>query len=102
MKKKSLAVIAAVAFVMMFMPADHSNAKANPLRVTYYTVKYACIVSPDMRGTVQGEWTLWCDGSMTGWGWEPGHNCTYTETTYGVLCGGGGGGGEGNPCPCKP
>ena len=100
MKKKTLAVIAAVAVVMLFVPAEHS--KANPLRVTYYTVRYACIVSPDMYGHIEGEWTEWCDGSITGWGWEPGHNCTYTDVTYGVYCGGGGGGGGGNPCPCKP
>jgi hypothetical protein len=71
---------------------------ALPAQETFYTVRYACIVSPSAWGEVEGEWVLHCDGTMTGWGWEPGHNCTSTDTTYGNLCPGGGGGpGGGGP-----
>ena len=49
----------------------------------YYTVRYGCIVSPPMYGHIEGEWTRDCNGNWTGWGWEPGHNCSYTEITYG-------------------
>jgi hypothetical protein len=75
------------------------TASAFPSQVITYTVRYSCIVSPDMRGHVEGEWVTGCDGVTTGWGWEPGHNCTTTDITWGATCptGGGGGGGGGGP-----
>jgi len=56
-------------------------------RETHYTVRYSCIISPDVRGEVEGEWDLDCYGNLTGWGWEPGHNCTTTDISYGAWCG---------------
>jgi len=73
--------------VQPVQPVQRVRAQTNAV---YYTVRYACIVSPDMRGSIEGQWVLDCNGKMTGWGWEPGHNCTYTEMTY-QECGGGGG-----------
>ena len=98
MTKKSMAVIAAVAIVMLLFPRN--EAKAGPTNVTYYTVKYGCVISPDQYGVIVGQWTVDCAGNWTGWGWMPGDNCTFTETTYGDACnsgGGGGGGGGGGP-----
>ena len=45
-----------------------------------------CICGPNCYGTVVGEWTLHCDDSWTGSGWEPDHECTYTEFKYGDWC----------------
>ena len=96
MNKRAIAMMIAAAAIVMLFPAR--RVAANPTYVTYYTVRYNCIISPSCTGCIEGEWTEWCDGSITGWGWEPGHNCTYTDTTYGSYCGGGGGG-----CPeCGP
>ena len=99
MRNKSMAVIAAVATIMLLFPRN--DAKAGPTNVTYYTVKYACIISPDARGMIVGEWTVDCAGNWSGWGWRPGDNCTYTETTYGDACSSGGGGGP-DPGPGGP
>lgn len=97
MQKKTILVMLAVATVMMLFPRN--RVYATPAFVTTSTVRYACIISPDMYGHIEGEWVEDCQGNITGWGWEPGHNCTYTEVTYGASCGGGGGG----PCPeCGP
>jgi len=97
MRKKTTAIVVAVATVMMLFPSNPTNA--DPTRVTYYAVWYSCIISPPCCSEPVGEWTLHCDGTMTGWGWEPGHNCTTTVTTYGSYCdGGGGGGGGGGGC----
>ena len=52
--------------------------------VEVYTVWYDCIVGPPVLSPV-GEWTRDCFG-MTGWGWEPGHPCTETVTTYEEEC----------------
>jgi hypothetical protein len=52
--------------------------------VEYYTVWYDCIVGPPALTPV-GEWRRDCFG-MTGWGWEPGHSCTYTITNWGEEC----------------
>jgi len=98
MKVKSIVTIVVAAMVMLLFPVH--RVAANPEYVTYYTVRYACIISPPMYGHIEGEWTEWCNGSWTGWGWEPGHNCTYTDITYGNACGGGGGGGGGGCHPC--
>lgn len=69
-----------------------------PAQVTIYTVWYSGTVSPPCCSEPIGEWTLNCDGTLTGWGWEPGQYCTTTVTTYGAYCGGGGG-----PCvDCLP
>jgi hypothetical protein len=54
--------------------------------IEYYTVRYKCVISPDCWGCVEGQWTRDCDGQMTGWGWEPGTDCTYTEITDGDEC----------------
>jgi hypothetical protein len=74
------------------------GAVAFPSQVIIYTVRYSCIASPDMRGHIEGEWVTDCNGVTTGWGWEPGHNCTTTDVTGGETCpsGGGGGGGGGD------
>jgi hypothetical protein len=88
--------------LMTVMLFSSNHAGAGPEYVTIETVKYACIVSPPMEGHVEGQWTTDCAGNRTGWGWEPGSNCSYTEVTYGAACGGGGGpdpGGCRRNCP---
>lgn len=97
MKNLTIAMLIAAATIVLLFPAN--RVTANPAFVTYYTVRYQCIISPPCFGCIEGQWTEWCDGSFTGWGWEPGHNCTYSDITYGAECTGGGGG----PCPeCGP
>lgn len=102
MRKKTIAIIASVAMIMMLIPNHPAHATH---RITYYTVWYDCVISPPCCTYPVGEWTQWCDGSMTGTGWEPGHNCTRTVVTYGDYCdhpGGGGGPGGGCGGPCDP
>ena len=70
---------------------------AFPSQEITYTVRYSCITWPDMRGHIEGEWVTGCNGVTTGWGWEPGHNCTTTDITWGATCPTGGGGGGGDP-----
>jgi len=95
-KTKTIAMIIAAASIALLFPAN--KVSANPSFVTYYSVRYQCVISPPCFDCIEGEWTEWCDGSMTGWGWLPGANCTYTITTYGAECTGGGG-----HCPeCGP
>ena len=53
--------------------------------VERYTVVYSCIQGPPPIDPVVGEWTRDCFG-MTGWGWEPWHECTYTTISYGEEC----------------
>ncbi len=93
--RKKTAVLLVLACALLL--AVVKEAVAYPSQVIYYTVRYSCIVSPDMRGHIEGEWVTHCDGTTTGWGWEPGHNCTTTDITWGDACpaGGGGGGGGG-------
>ena len=72
--------------LLVLMPAPRSNAAQGWEQ--YYTV-YApggCIVGP-AGPRVEGEWYRDCQGNMTGWGWEPGHECAITEVTYGNYCG---------------
>ena len=101
MRKKTVLVIATVATVMMLFTTNNAIATGS---VTYYTVRYACQVSPDQYGVIVGQWTVDCAGNWTGSGWMPGSNCRYTDTTYGELCdgGGGGGGGGGGDHGCPP
>jgi hypothetical protein len=94
MRKKTVLVMATVAVVMMLFPTNNAIATGS---VTYYTVRYACQVSPDQYGVIVGQWTVDCDGNWTGSGWMPGEYCTYTDTTYGEVCGGGGGGDPRDP-----
>jgi hypothetical protein len=85
MRKQISAVVTAVLFAVALIPAP--TAYAMPDQVIHHTVRYACIAGHSY-GMLVGEWTLSCTG-WSGWGWEPGHNCTYTETEYGPECGGG-------------
>jgi hypothetical protein len=78
-----LTLIALFILTPMIKPAQKVKAG---FYVEYYTIKYNCVISPPCWGCVEGEWTRDCFGHMTGWGWEPGHNCTYTEVTFGEEC----------------
>lgn len=79
-KRTSILLLAAI---FMMLGAVKSGAYG---RIVFETVRYGCIISPDQRGVIVGEWTTDCDGNVTGWGWQPGDNCTYTETRYGAWC----------------
>ncbi len=103
--KRTILAVSLFVLGMFFVPPA-PPARADGTRVTYYTVRYACIVSPSMYGHIEGQWEEDCCGNVTGWGWQPGHNCTYTDVTWGDFCpvqppdgcyGGGGGGGEDPP-----
>jgi hypothetical protein len=63
------------------------RVQAVPGYEVVYTVRYSCIVGPSFP-SIEGQWTSSCDGTWTGWGWEPGHNCTTTDVTYGAACSG--------------
>lgn len=96
MRKKSIAVMSAVALLMLLLPGNQTSAETR--YVTHYTVYYQCIVSPDMRGQVVGEWTVDCQGNWSGWGMKPTDGCTYFTETQGDQCGPIG---PGDP-PCRP
>jgi len=102
--KRTLVVLVAAAVLVVLFPSDSIKADP-PERITHFTVWYACVISPPCCAEPVGEWTLNCDGSMTGWGWEPGHGCTTvaawgaasagTAASGGGAAGGAGGGGGG-------
>ena len=70
-----IAVFAAASLVMMLIPAPTAHAIN---REIHYYVYYACVCSP-CGPSLEGQWTRHCDGSYSGWGWQPGHNCSTTE-----------------------
>ena len=83
-RKFSVALaVCGIALLIAFMPA--SEVQALPSHEIIYTVYYSCIVGPPYTDPV-GEWTRGCNGSWSGWGWEPGHECTRTEVSYGDEC----------------
>lgn len=95
MRLRSFTLLVLASALLLFAV---KGAAAFPSQEIFYTVRYSCIVGPgNWIGHVEGEWVTHCDGTTTGWGWEPGHNCTTTDITWGNTCsvgGGGGGGGE--------
>ena len=82
MSRKVLAIAASVILILAIQ-VPPANAF---LRWHHYDVIYSCICSPGCYGTLVGQWDEDCDGNYTGWGWEPGHECTYTDTSSG-SCG---------------
>jgi hypothetical protein len=88
-------ILLTMAALLMLIAARGAEAQTTEI---IETVRYACIISPSSWGSVEGQWVTHCDGTRTGWGWEPGSNCTVTEVTSGNTCpsGGGGGGGVGD------
>ena len=78
-----LSLVTLLLFASMLRPTQRAKAG---FYIEYYTVIYNCIIGPELVDSVVGEWTRDCSGQMTGWGWEPGHNCTYTDTSYGDEC----------------
>ena len=89
MRKLMTLIILAGLTILMLLPVQPlqpvQRVQAVPGYEVHYTVNYCCIVGPSFP-SVEGEWTRSCDGSWTGWGWEPGHNCTCTDVTYGPAC----------------
>jgi hypothetical protein len=68
----------------MLLPA--ANLGANPDHEITYNVYFACELGVDIPDSPEGSWTLWCDDSFDGWGWEPGHDCSYTQEIDGPTC----------------
>src|SRR5258705_537019 len=87
MKRRIASMAVVISLIVLLMPAE--RARANPSNQVTFNVWYSCICSPCTR-SLEGQWLLDCDNSFTGWGWEPGHNCTETETITGNSCPGGG------------
>jgi hypothetical protein len=86
MRKLRVPLVLIVVAVLMLMPVQPARpTQAMGFYEEYHTVWYNCICSPGCYGTVVGEWTRDCNGNMTGWGWEPGHECTATDVTYGTT-----------------
>jgi hypothetical protein len=88
MRKLRVSILLTILALLMLVPMMRPtpNVKAATY-VTYYTVRYACIIGPgDYRGEIEGEWTVECGGEWIGWGWRPGDSCTYTEVSYGIEC----------------
>lgn len=90
MRKLISLIVLVGATILMLIPIEPvksvqpiNQVQAMGFYEEYYTVRYGCIVSPPMYGHIEGQWTRDCNGNWTGWGWEPGHNCSYTEITYG-------------------
>jgi len=93
MRKLISLIVVAGTTILMLIPVQPlqrvQRVQAVPGYEVHYTVRYpgGCIISPS-GPTIEGEWTSSCDGSWTGWGWEPEHDCTSTEVTYGAACSG--------------
>jgi hypothetical protein len=94
MRKRTLILLAMAALLTL---AAVRGVRAFPSQEIIYTVRYSCIISPSAWGEIEGQWVTDCSGYTTGWGWEPGHNCTTTDITYGNTCPTGGGGDPGGP-----
>jgi hypothetical protein len=90
MRKLIFSVTLVAATILMLMPVQPVQpvrlVKAMGFYEEFFTVRYNCIIGPPTPDNIEGEWRRDCNGNMTGWGWEPGHNCTYTEVTYGNEC----------------
>ena len=70
MRNRITSLIVSLALIVVLTP----QAYALPDNVVHYTVRYSCICGPTCYGQVEGEWTQWCDGSWSGWGWRPYEN----------------------------
>lgn len=85
-KRRMAVVIAMAAALLLLSPATDTGAL--PHYEMTYTVWYdynSCIISP-MVPSIEGEWTSDCQGLYYGWGWEPGHQCSYTVISQGAEC----------------
>ena len=78
--------------ILMLIPVQPlqpvQRVQAVPEYEVFYTVYYSCIVGPSIPNSIEGEWFSDCEGNWTGWGWEPGHNCSTTYVHYGATCSG--------------
>jgi hypothetical protein len=75
--------------ILMLMPVQPLQPVQRVQAVPGYEVHYTVWYNPDVGPvvfTIAGEWTSSCDGSWIGWGWEPGHEWSYTDVTYGAAC----------------
>ena len=84
MRRRVLSLASAIALAVMLLPAV--NLRATPDNEITYNVRYNCTCGPCVPDEIEGSWTLWCDGSFDGWGWEPGHGCSYTQEIDGPTC----------------
>jgi hypothetical protein len=92
MKRRILSIASAITFVVLLIPAG--QMQATPDHEIRYDVIYDCVCGP-CAPDLEGQWWLSCDDSFVGWGWEPGHNCSRTETVDGISC-------ENWCMPCDP
>jgi hypothetical protein len=96
MKKRIMAIASALALIIML-------SRAQPLQASWpdteerYDVYYTdvCLVGPcrpNPPPELEGHWLLACDGSFTGWGWQPDEYpaFSYTVVTDGHSCDNGG------------
>jgi len=83
MKRRIISIASAISLLVLLIPAN--TVQALPDYVTNYDVYYNCVCGP-CWSELEGQWVLDCDGSFTGWGWEPGHGCSDTTVTYGAPC----------------
>lgn len=85
MRKHFVVLIAAIAIAIALIPSGRTEA--DQLFEVHYTVHYTCVCGP--CPPIVGEWTLNCDGTLTGWGEQPfAHEgeCHHTEVTRGDWC----------------
>lgn len=86
---KRVLLLLALSMTLLLMPGRTNQASGY---TTTYTVYYnycgqsPCIVGPQLCGYLAGEWERACDGTLTGWGEEPGTSCTYTVPGAIVSC----------------
>jgi len=81
MRTKGTSLVVIIAMIVSLLPSR--QLRAMPTHETIYTQHYNCIIlSPD----VVGEWVSGCQNEWYGWGWEPGHSCTYTVISQGEAC----------------
>jgi hypothetical protein len=88
---RKLRVSILLTLVALFMLAGMMKPTQEVKAVSYeriFTVYWDCNLCPISIhcGGVEGEWTMNCDGTLTGWGWRPGDICSSTRMRRGAEC----------------
>jgi len=91
MRKLISSIILVGTTILMLMPVQPlqpvQRVQAAQRFEVFYTVRYSCIVGPSTPDIdLEGQWVRDCSGNWSGWGWEPGHNCSTTTWTNGAPC----------------
>ncbi len=85
MRGRRLSWVMILLFVVSIWPAPVRSSPTHDIVYTQWWDYGSCIVGPVVPH-VTGEWISTCNGGWYGWGWQPGHSCTYTVVSQGDPC----------------